>query len=186
MDRAPASQDASIRISEVVESDLDGIADIFEFDVQPVAFLAMADILQHEIAIATGAGDLEGRFVEARTAPTWILFVFEHLVRIEGGDIAASLCWRKIRDSWKRAAPVEMLEFAVGRESHRIRAIGGGDQPDTAAFVKLDDLSRSVQREKQRKTAERCNPAHGLDCSISCKEELYVVWNRESLAPCLI
>ncbi len=108
-----------------MQGDLDIVADVLQGDVEIVLLDAMGDVVEDEVAIAVVAGDFEGRLVVAGAAPAGELLVFEHLVRIEGGDVAAGRGGGEVVGAPERGSPVEMAEGTVGVDAHRVGAMAG-------------------------------------------------------------
>ena len=133
-----AAQDAVVGIDAVVERDFDRVVDVLEDDIEIVAGDAVGDVAQDEVAVAVVAGDFEGGLVVARAAPAGELFGFEHLARIEGGDVAARGRRGEIVGAPERSAPVEMAERAIGAEAHGVGTLAGGQEPDFARLGVLN------------------------------------------------
>jgi len=143
-------------MDDVVELHLDVVVNVFERDRELIGFRLMGHVVQDQIAIAIGARDFERRLIEAWPTPAGILFVFEHLVRIERRNVSFSFGCRYILDTPQRPAPVQVLQLVFGRQTHRIGTRMRRQQPDVTAGVVANALRRSAQRQQHHKN----QPAH--------------------------
>ena len=155
-----APQDAVFRIHAVMERHFDGVANVAQRDIEIVLLDAMRDVAQNQVAIAVFARDFERRLVVARPAPTGKLLVLEHLAGIERGDIVSLRRRRQIVHTPQRRAPIQMPQRPIRANSHGVRALARGQQPDLAGFGILNRLGRKRSGRQQEGTEESNRASH--------------------------
>src|SRR5262249_9712141 len=114
-DGGGAADDAVVGEDAVVQGDIDRVGDVFVEEV--VAGDLGRDVAENEVGDAVVAGDFEGRLVVARAAPAGVLLGFEHLARVEAGEIAADGRSGEVVGAPQGSAPIEVAERAVGGDS---------------------------------------------------------------------
>ena len=152
-------------IDTVVKGDLDRVIDVLENDIEIVALDAVGGVAQHEIAVAVFTGDFESGLIIARSAPSGKLFGLEHLVGIEGGDVAEGGRGGEIFGAPERCAPVEVAERAIGAKAHGVGTGAGREKPD---FTRLDVLNLGGQAQGG-KQAEGGDAVHGARLTHSAR-----------------
>ncbi len=100
-------------IDAIVQGHFDIVANVFQNDIEVVLLDAVGQVAQDQVAISIFACNFEGWLVIARTAPAGKLLVFEHLMRVEGRDVASLGRRRQILDAPEGRAPIEILQRAV-------------------------------------------------------------------------
>ena len=127
-------------------------AEILEDQIVPLD--AVRCVAQNQVAIAVLAGDFERRLVVARPAPTGELLVLEHLAGIERGDVAALRRGGQVVHTPQRRAPIQMPQRPIRANSHGVRTLARGQQPDLAGFRILNRLGRESSGCQQGNTEE--------------------------------
>ncbi len=145
LDGSVAAQNPELGIHAIMQGHFDIVANILQHDVEIVLLDAMGDVAKDQVAIAVLACNFERWLVIARPTPAGKLFIFQHLVRVEGRDIAAGRDRRKIVHTPQGRPPIEIAERAIGVNSHGVGTLAGSQQPGFAAFHELHGLG-----------AERC------------------------------
>ena len=85
--------------------------------------------------------NFQGGLEVAGAAPAGVFLIFEHLARVEGGDVAARGGGGEVVEAPERGTPVKMLERAVRVGPEGIGAVFRGEKPDAAARVEANGVA---------------------------------------------
>ena len=119
-DEGAATDDAGGRIDGVDEVYEDFAGDVFGGDGEPGWFDFVGDVVQDEVAVAVGEGDLEGRLGEVEAAPGAVLVGRNRGGGLHAGELAGLGRCRDRVGGGQWSAPVDGLELALGIDAHGI------------------------------------------------------------------
>ncbi len=87
--------------------------DVLQNDIEAVLSLFVAVVVQHQIAIAVGERDLEGRFNKESSAPACVLLRRVCVGSVKGGPFAHGSCRRNLVRRCQSAAKVKLLQLTA-------------------------------------------------------------------------
>ena len=124
LDGRRTGQNAGIGVDLVEQGNGDCAADVFQRDLKRVCIrFAAGRVVQHEVAIAVGKGDLQGRLLKQPCAPSRVLFRCVVVRGIEGCPLPVGFCRRDGVRCADSPAPVNLLQFAALIHTKGIRCV---------------------------------------------------------------
>ncbi len=167
LDLGGAAQDAGLGIGLILQRDVDLARDILHHNAELVAVDLMRNILEREVAIAVGEGDLEVGLDVETTAPTDELMRSCGDGRIEGRSFGHGFGRGKAVTGPKALAPIEGLQLLVLVDAENVSGVRGVDAKDAGGRVEVNrgrDSLRSCRRSVEAgKTNQQC------ECTELCK-----------------
>ena len=137
-DGGGAAEDAGVGIDGVAEGDEDVAGDVAEDDGEGVAFDGVGEVVEDEVAVAVGEGDLEGWLVVEFGAPACELLRGVGVGEVEGGSLGKDVCCGDVVTCGEAMAPVKGLELVALVDAEDV-GDGGGIEAEGAGGAVVGD-----------------------------------------------
>ena len=116
-------QDSGVRIDSVVQRDIDLARNIFQHYVKAVCGCGVAEVVENQVAVSVGKGDLQGRLGEQSCAPAGVLLRGVVIGGVEGSPLGERRGLLKAVRCRQPCAPVKLLQFPTRVHAKNIRDI---------------------------------------------------------------
>ena len=113
LDGGRARQDSALRVDPVAQRHVDLALDVTESHLEAVGRGRVALVVQHQVAVAVGEGDLERRLHEQPRPPARVLLRRGGVRRVERGPLGHRRGLGKMVGLRQPSAPVELLQLTA-------------------------------------------------------------------------